>query len=276
LASQCPDLSKYLIAQSPTRSTIDFRDPAAVRSLNRALLKAFFGLTVHLPSDSLCPSVPNRLNYVQWIAENITAEFAHSPIWGVDIGTGASCVYPLLGVRVMPQCRFVATDINECSIQAAKQNVESNGLDARIRVYLNKNRETKLPLDDPEFPLPALADGQGAGQETVAFCMCNPPFYESEEERKRLGDMKAGAPSLQTGGKNDELYTEGGEAGFLKGLLAESKVLRERVRWYTTMVGKKSTLAVLKAELNAMGVARTKEGKLLQGRTTRWVIAWSF
>ncbi|KAJ1960736.1 hypothetical protein GGI12_003648, partial [Dipsacomyces acuminosporus] len=213
-----------------------------------------------------------------WIADNIAADFAHySDICGIDIGTGASCIYPLLGARVMEHCSFIATDINEESAKVAKQNVDNNDLQDRVHVYLNKDRNTKLPLDAPGFVPARMSTGsQKTEQPTFAFCMCNPPFYEDEEERQKLEGMKLSAPGLDTGGKDDEFYAAGGEAGFLEGLLKESAVYRDRVGWYTTMVGKKSTLAVLKSELRAMDIQQLKEGKLIQGKTTRWVIAWSF
>lgn len=49
---------------------------------------------------------------------------------GVDIGTGASCIYPLLGARVAGWW-FLATEIDGVSADWAEKNVRSNGLQVR-------------------------------------------------------------------------------------------------------------------------------------------------
>ncbi|KAJ1719319.1 hypothetical protein LPJ53_005897 [Coemansia erecta] len=135
----------------------------------------------------------------------------------------------------------------------------------RITVYLNQERKTKLPLDQPEFPL-----------KRFSFSMCNPPFYRSKQEQEELRQRKRGQPSLNTVAKPDELFTEGGEQQFVLEMADESQKLGTRVQWYTTMVGRKGTLAELRARVRKLGAKQVKEGTLLQGVTTRWVLAWSF
>ncbi|KAJ1813488.1 hypothetical protein LPJ75_003168, partial [Coemansia sp. RSA 2598] len=269
LSVKFPELKPFLIPtqgdKGHNRCSIDFKDPEAVRTLNRALLSVYFGLDVTLPQDSLCPKVANRLNYVCWIKNSIGRDFPLEPLRGLDVGTGASCIYPLLGARVLKDCSFVATDINAESVRTAVANVERNGLLERIQVYLNSDSKTKLPLDRADFP--------GI---KFTFSMCNPPFYSSEEEREALRNAKAKAPSLSTLAKTDELFTEGGEERFLSDMADESKVFGDRIAWYTTMVGKKRTLGTLKAKLATLGAKQIREGTLVQGRTSRWVVAWSF
>ncbi|KAJ2025467.1 hypothetical protein GGI06_000575 [Coemansia sp. S85] len=272
LAEKYPELKPYLVAESSQRSTLDFKNPDAVRVLNQALLSTYFDLHIHLPSNSLCPTIANRLNYLKWLSANILPDYIPGHLTGLDIGTGASCIYPLLGARYLPQCDFVGTDINEDSVTIASRNVDRNELQSRIKVFLNTNRLTTLPLTTPGFPLPET----DAGGASFAFCMCNPPFYESIDERQRLRQMKRGTPGLNTTAKDDELYTDGGEESFLSGLVDESDIHNRRIKWFTTMVGKRSTLSILKTKLRGVGVKQVREGVLIQGRTTRWVLAWSF
>jgi 23S rRNA A1618 N6-methylase RlmF len=52
---------------------------------------------------------------------------------GIDIGTGASCIYPLLGCKLNPNWNFLAVEINEVSIEFATNNVERNQFTSRIR-----------------------------------------------------------------------------------------------------------------------------------------------
>lgn len=46
--------------------------------------------------------------------------------------------------------------------------------------------------------------------------------------------------------------------------------------WFTTMVGRKVTLKGLSAKLWALGAATVRTTEFVQGRTSRWGLAWSF
>lgn len=59
-----------------------------------------------IPDGQLCPTVPNRSNYIHWIddllASNvIPATSDDGDVRGFDIGTGANCIYPLLGASLL-------------------------------------------------------------------------------------------------------------------------------------------------------------------------------
>ncbi|PHH89873.1 hypothetical protein CDD83_5046 [Cordyceps sp. RAO-2017] len=91
---------------------LDFGDPAAVMQLTKTLLKLDFGLTIQLPPDRLCPPVPNRHSYVLWLKSLLDTSSYGPPgqkLLGLDIGTGASCIYPLLGCAQRPWS-FIATE----------------------------------------------------------------------------------------------------------------------------------------------------------------------
>lgn len=61
--------------------------------------------------------VPNRLNYLLWIQSLLQsssdkytdAYYPEREVIGLDIGTGASCIYPLLGCAQYPKWRFAGT-----------------------------------------------------------------------------------------------------------------------------------------------------------------------
>ncbi|KAJ1739157.1 hypothetical protein LPJ68_004930 [Coemansia sp. RSA 1086] len=268
LAEKFPRLKEYLTETK----TIDFQNPDAVRTLNQAILRVYFDLDVYLPANSLCPTVANRLHYLEWIRSSILVDFPPSQsISGMDIGCGASCIYPLLGVQVL-NCSFVGTDINSESIACAQKNVAANHMQSKIRLFLNSDQNVTLPLDAEGFPSNE-ADADGS---VFTFSMCNPPFYKSQDERQQLARFKARLPSLDTNGKDEELYAEGGEEGFLTRMIDESVKLGKHIKWYSTMVGKKSTLLLLKAHLRQSQAKHIREGTLIQGKTTRWVLAWTF
>lgn len=48
------------------------------------------------------------------------------------IGTGASCIYPLLGAK-LNGWRFLATEVDEASVRYAKGNVQRNGFSDNIK-----------------------------------------------------------------------------------------------------------------------------------------------
>lgn len=50
--------------------------------------------------------MPNRSNYIHWIEDLLASDFipdtrADGDIKGFDIGTGANCIYPLLGASIL-------------------------------------------------------------------------------------------------------------------------------------------------------------------------------
>lgn len=64
-----------------------------------------------IPDGQLCPTVPNRSNYIHWINDLLSSEVIQSlggEVKGFDIGTGANCIYPLLGASLFGW-RFVAS-----------------------------------------------------------------------------------------------------------------------------------------------------------------------
>ena len=132
LAERYPDgLGKFL---SPDGS-INFTDARAVVELNRALLHADMGLSVEFHESRLCPPVPNRLNYLCWLSELLQLRDATDTVherksaeagtYILDIGVGASCIYPLLGAHVYGW-NFYGVDIDEESLACARRNVEAN------------------------------------------------------------------------------------------------------------------------------------------------------
>lgn len=113
--------------------------------------------------------------------------------------------------------------------------------------------------------------------------MCNPPFYASQEELEDSAKAKSKPPNSVCAGSANEMVTEGGEVVFVSKILSESLVLRERVRWYTSMLGKLSSLPPLIEKLRAVGCTNWVVTELLQGSgkdkgkgTRRWVLGWSW
>ena len=126
LVAACPALGPHVIPAHRSkggRDTIDFADPTAVRALNKALLAADYGIAWDLPDGRLCPPVPGRADYVHHIAD-LLAESAGTgtiptgpEIRGLDVGTGASLIYPLIGAAAYGWS-FLASECDAAALAA--------------------------------------------------------------------------------------------------------------------------------------------------------------
>ena len=91
-------------AGSSSVPVFDFRDEHVLRTLTTVLFKDEFNLEVVLPPNRLTPPLPNRVNYLRWLSVLLNAPVGTSSnetsTHILDIGVGASCVYPLLGHRM--------------------------------------------------------------------------------------------------------------------------------------------------------------------------------
>ncbi|KAL4974273.1 hypothetical protein BDW66DRAFT_140457 [Aspergillus desertorum] len=268
LARQSADFAKFL----KPNNHLDFTDPDAVRQLTVSLLKRDFGLDVDVPETRLCPPVPNRLNYIIWLQDLLDTtgagcRDAYDPervVTGLDIGTGCCSIYPLLGVKTRPNWNFIATDIDDENIRTSTETVKMNNLESRIRIM-------KTSADSDLIPLNTL------GVEKLDFTMCNPPFYSSQDEMIASAKEKDRPPFSACSGTEIEMVTLGGEVSFVSRMITESIALREKVLWYTSMLGKLSSLSTLIEKLIELGNTNYAVTEFVQGnKTRRWAIAWSW
>ena len=73
------------------------------------------------------------------------------------------------------------------------------------------------------------------------------------------------------------MVTPGGETAFVIRMIEESLKLREQVQWYTSMLGKHSSLSVVVQKLLDTGCANFAVTEFVQGaKTRRWGVAWSW
>ncbi|KAM9318911.1 RNA N(6)-adenosine-methyltransferase mettl16 [Pholidichthys leucotaenia] len=263
LATKYPDFQQHVQTSLAGRAVVNFKEPEAVRALTCTLLKEDFGLTIEIPLERLIPTVPLRLNYIHWVEDLIDGQ--KQPRRGIDIGTGASCIYPLLGAT-MNGWYFLATEVDDICFDYATKNVEQNNLSDLIKVV--KVPQKTLLMDALKEETEIVYD----------FCMCNPPFFANQLEAKGVNSRNARRPppsSVNTGGVT-EIMAEGGELEFVKRIIHDSLQLKKRLRWYSCMLGKKCSLAPLKEELRKQGVPKVTHTEFCQGRTMRWALAWSF
>ena len=68
--------------------------------ISSIIITIIIDISIELPSDRLCPPVPGRLAYIDWLKTLIdsnTDKTSNNDVHILDIGVGTSCIYPLLG-----------------------------------------------------------------------------------------------------------------------------------------------------------------------------------
>lgn len=273
-----PALRPFLRTTPRGETSIDFADPQAVRALNRALLAQDYGI-MHwaLPAEFLCPPIPGRADYLHYLADLLASPQPESAIprgaqiCVLDIGTGANCIYPLLG-QAEYGWRFTASDISPQALAAAAAIIQANpGLSTRIR--LRRQRQPQ-----------AIFQGIIRPGEYYAATMCNPPFHRnaaeaaasSQRKLSNLGLVPRGGATLNFGGKADELWCPGGEQGFILRMIEESQAFAAQVGWFSTLVSRRETLPALRKALRAMPLKAMREVRMAQGQKVSRFIAWRF
>jgi len=272
-----PTLSPFIIQNKHNQQeTIDFSNADAVKALNSALLKKNYQIQHwDFPTGYLCPPIPGRVDYIHYLADLLKE--TNIPIEGkvsvLDIGTGATCIYPILGAREYGW-HFVATDIDPISIKTASANVRANkNIAKQISCRLQNNNAN-------------IFDGIITPNEYYHLTMCNPPFHKSLTDastgtnRKWKNLNKGNHPhkkeSLNFGGQKAELWCQGGEVAFIRNMIKESKHYQKQVLWFTCLVSKKDHLSLIKLSLKKAKVTQIKVVKMAQGQKTSRFIAWSF
>jgi 23S rRNA (adenine1618-N6)-methyltransferase len=98
LCKSSPGLKAFVAKNQYDDESIDFSNPEAVKALNKALLKSFYGVDEwDIPEGYLCPPIPGRADYIHYAADllgetNGGAIPRGSKINVLDIGVGANCL----------------------------------------------------------------------------------------------------------------------------------------------------------------------------------------
>jgi 23S rRNA (adenine1618-N6)-methyltransferase len=266
LCSVYSPLTEFVFINKHQTKTIDFANAKAVKALNTALLKNHYQIKYwEFSDDNLCPPIPSRVDYIHYLAELIPQN--NNKITVLDIGTGATCIYPLLGNAIY-KWNFIATDIDENSIVNAKKIIKQNNLENKIIFRLQKNKDNILKgIINPN--------------DYFTISMCNPPFYTSEEDALKATNRKLKNLNLDTkernfSGKANELWYKGGEKAFLHNYLYESSRYKEQFDWFSSLVSKKELIKDIKRSLKKLGATEIKVINMEQGNKISRIIAWRF
>ena len=269
LVGVCPDLAKYVISTPAKTESIDFSNPKAVKTLNKAILKFYYNIIWDLPEGYLCPPIPGRADYLHYIADILSDANKGQILRGekivvVDIGVGANCIYPLLGVREYGWS-FVGTEINAEAIKIANDLIQQNELTNSIKIIHQKSQDKifeGLPKDI-QFDI----------------TMCNPPFHASRAEAmegtsRKWKNLKIKSNQLNFGGQENELWCPGGEVAFITQMIKESPNITSK--WFTTLVSKEESLQAIYKQLNKSKAIKVKTILMGQGQKKSRIVAWAF
>lgn len=274
LIKSCSVLEKYVALNAYGNLSIDFRDPEAVKALNKALLHHFYGVELwDIPDGYLCPPIPGRADYIHYLADLLKDQEGKVPtgksVKVLDIGIGANCIYPLIGHKEY-RWSFVGSEIDHLAIRSAKNIIEANRLTNSISVRKQSSTEH-------------IFEGVIHHGELFDATMCNPPFHASLKESmagtdrkwKNLGKEEHRA-ELNFGGKNSELWCEGGEVRIVSKMIQESKAFAGCVSWFTSLISKKEILPICYNELKKAGATEIRTIPMAQGQKISRILAWTF
>lgn len=279
LILNCPELKNYVEVRIHGVETIEFDNPKAVKLLNKALLQTYYRVqNWDIPEGFLCPPIPGRADYIHYLADLLTTTNNQilpnaESVLGLDIGTGANCIYPILGNAIYGW-KFVGTDTDEKAIANCSTIIGKTPhlIDA---ISLQQQTESRFVFKNIITP-----------EDRFAFTMCNPPFHASataanKSNLRKVSNLNAKKQQptnlvLNFGGKSNELWCSGGEIGFVTQLIYESAQYPMQCLWFTTLVSKKENLSSIYKLLLKVNAASVKTIDMAQGQKRSRIVAWSF
>ena len=269
LIEKLPELKSFIIKNPIGEDTIDFSDNQAVICLNKALIKTYYNIdNWDIPAGFLCPPIPGRADYIHYIADLLTKK---KNINVLDIGTGANCIYPIIGSQTF-SWNYTASDIDPKSIENAQKIIDSNeNLKNKIKLKLQKDRNH-------------IFVGVIEKNDRFDLTMCNPPFHSSLEDalkanQRKVDNLNKGNKNIQKGlnfgGQKAELWCPGGERLFLKKMAKESAIFASQVYYFTSLISNKENVKPTIKVLEKLG-AKCQVLEMSQGQKISRVLAWTF
>lgn len=277
LIESTPELAPFVKPNPYGDESIDFANPEAVKTLNKAILKHHYNLgSWDVPEGYLCPPIPGRADYIHHMADflcrNNYGKIPTGPhIKCFDIGVGASCIYPIIGHQEYGWS-FVGSDIDPAAINSANGIIAANPM-------LQGKVECKLQHNPKDFFYGIIRK-----DELIDFSVCNPPFHASAEEAQagslrkihNLHLNKKVEPVLNFGGQNHELWCEGGEEKFVRNMILQSRKFAQNCFCFSTLISKESNLKKVYHALEQAEVFAAETIPMGQGNKISRIVVWTF
>ncbi|PIK15212.1 23S rRNA (adenine(1618)-N(6))-methyltransferase RlmF [Halobacteriovorax sp. JY17] len=284
-----PDLERFVSTKPSGELSINFSKPEAINLLNKSLLHHYYGVEKwNVPKGHLCPPIPGRADYLHIIADLLSSTNSDEipigeKVKGLDIGVGATCIYPLIGNRTYGW-KFVGSDIDSESVNSSKSIVKANKniKMGAIKVRFQTEQEH-------------IFDNMIQSGEKFDFTMCNPPFHSSLEEAElsaqtKIKNLEKSAKkngievktnsknkvSSNFGGNQNELVFPGGEIEFIRKMIKQSAQKKPNVLWFTTLVSKEAHLDTIYQLLKDSKVEEYRTLPMQHGNKEGRIVAWTF
>jgi 23S rRNA (adenine1618-N6)-methyltransferase len=280
LIQALPELGQFVKTNAYGNESIDFFNAEAVKLLNKALLKSNYGIAHwDIPANYLCPPIPGRAEYMHQVADLLyknNPEYLQDKKLGnnirvLDVGVGANCIYPIIGVHEY-NWNFVGSDIDEKAIAASQKIVNENeSLQHKIELRHQKNAHD-------------IFHGIILPEEKFQLTVCNPPFHASLQgaqqgnlrKNRNLKNTRNTKVQLNFGGQGTELWCEGGEETFIEKMILQSAVYAKQVEWFSTLVSKESTLKKIQLKLEYVDARDMRILPMELGNKVSRIVCWSF
>ena len=265
LIKEFPELKKYILKQNEDNEEefqFDWSNNELSLLMDKSILNYYFNIKYYdIPKGFLIPPIPSRINYINLINSIITKlikDINIKNIIGIDIGTGANIIYPILGYSIY-KWKFICTEINKEAYNNAKLILQKNNLENNINIIKQNNKDNIFI---------SILNRENK----YIFSMCNPPYYNYENEIK-LEDKKRDNEY-----NFDEIYYKNGEYGFFQRYFEESICYKNNVFLYTILIGKKINAENIYDKLSSYSdiIKIYNMQKILTGNNVRYMIYWSF
>lgn len=277
LVKATPELSRYLKSKKNGESTVDFSNVTATKVLNQSLLRHYYGIEYwDFPEQNLCPPIPGRADYIHHMADLLAMEHEGKIPLGdgikcLDIGVGASCIYPIIGT-IEYGWQFIGTDVDEQSLESARNIIDKND-------FLKGKIACRLQEDSTR-----IFDGVLNRNELIDLCICNPPFHASLEEAekstkrkiKNLTGKKNQTAHTKVAGVESELIYPDGERGFIQSMVNQSVDYAQQCYLFSTLVSKESNLKAFYGALKDTKAKNVKTISMNTGNKNTRVVTWTY
>ena len=284
LCQASPALQRFVLS-GPKGATIDFADAAAVKALNQALLAHYYAIqNWDIPDGYLCPPIPGRADYVHSLADLLAS--CHrgkvptgAEITVLDVGIGANAIYPIIGHHAYGWS-FIGADIDAGALQSVAAICAEN---PSLAAALQCRRQPDVQQIFGNIIQPG---------EIIDLTLCNPPFHASADDAaagsvRKLRNLNSQKPRnqqqanldrarLNFGGRNNELWCDGGELAFIRRMIRDSQRFAAQVFWFSTLVSKGENVAPIRKALQAAKAVDVRVIEMTQGQKISRLVAWTY
>ena len=264
-----PELKDHIKKNKLGEDSIHFSDPVAIKLLNKALLSHYYGIQKwEFPDTNLCPPIPGRADYIHYMSDLLNN---NDNITCLDIGVGASCIYPILGVSEY-NWNFIASEVNTEAITIAKKIIKDNpSLKGKVKFRIQKDENN-------------IFKGIIKPKDKIDLSICNPPFHSSKKEAlkgsmrkiRNLSGERSKKIQLNFSGVANELVYKGGEYQFIKNMIEESVLYSNNCLWFTTLVSKEKNLKSIYKLLEDIKAKEVKTLNIGTSNKKSRIVVWTF